>query len=191
MERRTGQVSTSGLLARPHRLRGTNPDCLRTTSKSPSKMFGMKERQSSSVFLAFCWDLCCQPQLLILAKREHPNKKNVGFLALLKSALPPQPTSELVRAAVLFFCRARCRAAVLFHPSQYFKSNNKKQPCCFFLVVISRNSARIQQRLNYCPACAPYFRWETLVTRDGRSTTNPRSRIKMPPRAHSSESRLD
>ena len=51
MERRTGQVSTLGLLARPPRLRGTNPDCLRTTSKSPSKMFGMKERQSSSILL--------------------------------------------------------------------------------------------------------------------------------------------
>ena len=51
MERRTGQVSTSGLLARPHRLRGTNPDCLRTTSKSPSKMFGMKERQSFTILL--------------------------------------------------------------------------------------------------------------------------------------------
>ena len=54
-----------------------------------------------------------------------------------------------------------------------------------YLLIMLRHSARIHW-LNYCSACAwPYFRSETLVTRDGRSRTNPCPRIKMPPRSPS------
>ena len=54
-------------------------------------------------------------------------------------------------------------------------------PVPTILLIMLRDSARIH-RLNYCPACAPYFRSETLVTQDGRSRTNPCPRIKMPRR---------